>query len=149
MSPDVQPPSSNAAAPLAHHAFRGSLGAPLAHVDAVIAHVLPGNEHHHGAQHQHLIVIVTRLIAFAGLPADKAPQIGARMFVAIRFGDEDGLAEAIPDLAEGMPIELRGEYIDPATAYPTVDNSGPEHLPVLHFTHAPVGFVIYARHRYS
>ena len=52
------------------------------------------------------------------------------------------------DLKAGEPIELQGEYIPIASAYPTDDNSDPV-LPVLHFTHHPVGYVMYKGVHYS
>ena len=74
--------------------------------------------------------------------------VGTEVFLAVRFGDNEGLAQEIPGLQAGQPIEAQGEYISEATAYPTEDNSNPI-LPVLHFTHHPVGYVLYHGQYYS
>jgi hypothetical protein len=63
------------------------------------------------------------------------------IFVVIRFGDQLGLPEPIKGLAEGEAIELQGEYIDENHVIAGPDNQ--QRLPVLHFTHRPVGFIIY------
>ena len=70
------------------------------------------------------------------------------MFVAVRFGDTEGLDSQVVDLRAGQPIEIQGEYIDEAHAYPTQDNHNPT-LPVLHFTHHPVGYIRYEGVFYS
>jgi hypothetical protein len=67
-------------------------------------------------------------------------------FVAIRYGDREGLASPIPGLEAGKSIELQGEYIDLNHAYPTIGNPGD---PVIHFTHHPVGFIVYQGYRYE
>ena len=80
---------------------------------------------------------------------DEVPQVGlvkGDAFVAIRFGDHMGLKSQIPDLAEGQPIEMQGEYIDANHAYPSTGNPGDA---VLHFTHHPVGYVLYHGQKYS
>jgi hypothetical protein len=79
------------------------------------------------------------------MPAAMAPLV----FVALRFGDRDGLNHPIRGLHPGQPIELQGEYIDSGHAYPTQDNEGHPPLPVLHFTHHPVGYVVYDGQRYD
>lgn len=68
--------------------------------------------------------------------------------MAVRFGDSEGLDAEIPDLTVGNPIEIQGEYIDVAGVYPTQDNENPV-LPVLHYTHHPVGFLKYEGTYYS
>jgi len=64
-------------------------------------------------------------------------KVSPRIFVAIRFGDNEGLVDPVP-FQEGKMTRMQGEYIDSADAYPTDDNPG---LSVLHFTHHPAGFV--------
>jgi hypothetical protein len=66
----------------------------------------------------------------------------------VRFGDNEGLDHEIDGLASGHPIEVQGEYIDLGPAYPTEDNTNPV-LPVLHFTHHPVGYMLYEGEYYS
>ena len=53
------------------------------------------------------------------------------------------------NLRPGQPIELQGEYVDSGHAYPTQDNDGHPPLSVLHFTHHPVGYVIYDGQHYG
>ncbi|WP_338134883.1 hypothetical protein [Paenibacillus alvei] len=91
------------------------------HVKATIVKVYPDRERR-GAMHQHFDV------------------------VAIRYGDHMGLAEPISGIAEGQEIELQGEYIDHGHAYATEDNR--DRSPVIHFTHRPVGYVIYQGKEY-
>lgn len=130
---------------LPHHRFPHSLGAPLARVQGTVARVFEGPENHHGANHQHFTVKIDKVLKFDGGNTDIA---GQEVFVAVRFGDSEGLDHEIEDLEAGNPIELQGEYISDSEAYPTEDNSNPV-LPVLHFTHHPVGYVAYEGEHYS
>lgn len=130
---------------LRHHRFPNSLGAPLARVRGTVTKVFDGPENHHGANHQHFRVQVTQVVRLDG---SNVNLVGVTLFVAVRFGDNLGLDSEIEGLAVGNPIELQGEYIDQAHAYPTEDNTNPV-LPVLHFTHHPVGFVEYGGEHYS
>lgn len=134
---------------LRHHRFSHSLGAPLAHVKGTVATVFPGPGNHHGANHQHFTVEIDEVVSLEGASFDQADLLHQTVFVAVRFGDDEGLDSEIPDLAANAPIELQGEYIAAASAYPTQDNDGNPPLPVLHFTHHPVGFIIYAGQHYS
>jgi hypothetical protein len=137
--------SNRATQILPHHRYVHSLGAPLACVQGTISKVFPSPDNHHGANHQHLVIKIDKVLKFDGGTQDLA---GTEVFVAVRFGDNEGLAEEIPGLRAGQPIEAQGEYIPEASAYPTEDNSNPV-LPVLHFTHHPVGYVRYAGQYYS
>ena len=130
---------------LPHHRFVHSLGAPLACVQGTISRVFDGPENHNGANHQQFDVTITSVLKFEG---GSANLVGTQVFVAVRFGDGEGLSQEIPGLAVGQPIELQGEYISVASAYPTEDNNDPV-LPVLHFTHHPVGYVKYQGEYYS
>jgi hypothetical protein len=134
---------------LPHHRFQHSLGAPLLRVAATITHVFPSPDHHHGANHQHLNIVVKEVISLEG--ADFAPEtlVGTEIFVAVRFGDNIGLDSEVPGLEVDQPIEIQGEYISSAEAYKTQDNSGTPPLAVLHFTHHPVGYVSYQGQYYS
>jgi hypothetical protein len=113
-----------------------SLKAPIVHVRAVIKSVEKDGESADG-MHQHLLVNQIVVIEIQGgdpsLVTDEA-------FVAIRYGDVEGLPTRIADFVEGQPIELQGEYIDVNHAHKGIGNPGD---PVIHFTHHPIGFVIY------
>ncbi|MDD5034010.1 MAG: hypothetical protein PHE55_04565 [Methylococcaceae bacterium] len=131
---------------LPHHRFSHSLGAPLARVIGNIEKVFDAPAHHHGANHQHFTVKVSQQVFLRG--SNKNSIEGETVFVAVRFGDNEGLDAEIPGLAVGQEIELQGEYIDSDNAYPTPDNENPV-LPVIHFTHHPVGFIEYQGEHYS
>jgi hypothetical protein len=137
--------SNRASLILPHHRFVYSLGAPLAAVQGTISHVFAAPENHNGANHQHFVMKIDQVLKFEGGNANLA---GTDVFVAVRFGDNEGLAHEIPDLKAGQPIEVQGEYIPDASAYPTQDNQNPV-LPVLHFTHHPIGYVKYEGQYYS
>ncbi|MBV9389751.1 MAG: hypothetical protein JOZ78_25290 [Chroococcidiopsidaceae cyanobacterium CP_BM_ER_R8_30] len=119
-----------------HHRFKHSLGGPLIRVVGNIEKVFPSSDNHNGANHQHLILNNITVEYSEGMPSDL--QVSDEIFVAVRFGDDEGLVDPVPFEA-GKKTRIQGEYIDSAEAYPTADN--PSRLPVLHFTHHPVGFV--------
>jgi hypothetical protein len=131
---------------LPHHRFKHSLGMPLLRVQGTIIKVFASPEHHHGANHQQFIVRVDQILKVEGIDQSA---IGREIFVATRFGDDEGLDHEIEGLREDTSIELQGEYVDSAHAYKTEDNDGDPPLPVLHFTHHPVGYVIYDGEHYS
>lgn len=137
--------SNRATQILPHHRYVHSLGAPLACVQGTISKVFASPDNHHGANHQHMVIKIDKVLKFEGGTQNL---VGTEVFVAVRFGDSEGLSEEIPGLQAGQPIEVQGEYIPEASAYPTDDNSDPV-LPVLHFTHHPVGYVRYAGQYYS
>jgi hypothetical protein len=130
---------------LPHHRYVHSIGAPLACIQGTISRVFASPGNHHGANHQHFVVKIDKVVKFEG---GNANLVGTEVFLAVRFGDNEGLAQEIPGLQAGQPIEAQGEYISEASAYPTEDNSNPI-LPVLHFTHHPVGYVLYHGQYYS
>lgn len=111
------------------------MGAPLIRVTATVDTVESSPANHHGANHEHIILKDLKLETSKGLP--DGTRLPERIFVAIRFGDNEGLDSEVP-LQVGERIRIQGEYIDAHEAYPTPDNPG---LAVLHFTHHPVGFV--------
>ncbi len=137
--------SNRATQILPHHRFVYSLGAPLACVQGTLTRVFDAPEHHNGANHQHFIITIDKVLKFEG---GTQKLVGTAVFVAVRFGDNEGLAQEIPGLKTGQPIEVQGEYIAEASAYPTQDNRDPV-LPVLHFTHHPIGYVKYDGQYYS
>jgi hypothetical protein len=134
---------------LPHHRFQGSLGAPLIHIKGTIVTIFPGPEHHHGANHQHFTVKIDEVVTLDGGNVAPDSLVGATVFLAVRFGDNIGLDSEIPDLTVGAPIEIQGEFVDSADAYKTQDNAGDPPLAVIHFTHHPVGYVIYNGQHYS
>jgi hypothetical protein len=119
-----------------------SLHGPVVHVKAVIKK-MENDAEGAGAMHQHFLVHQIQVLDIRG--ADPS-LVTDEAFVAIRYGDEEGLSRPIEGLAEGEPIELQGEYIDANHAYPSVGNPGDA---VIHFTHHPVGFVVYHGVRYD
>ncbi|WP_018132241.1 hypothetical protein [Effusibacillus pohliae] len=127
---------------LGHHQHPLALHGPIVHIKSVIKTVeedvrVQGVAHHHLLIHQTAVFDVR-----GGDPSIVKDEI----FCSIRYGDSWGLNGPIPDLQAGQVIELQGEYIDKNHAYPSVGNPGD---PVLHFTHHPVGFVIYQGVRYE
>lgn len=120
---------------LPHHRFKQSLGGPLIRVVGKIEKLYPSPDNHNGANHEHLILNDIKVEYSEGLP--EGFSVSSEIFVAIRFGDQEGLVDPVP-FVEGKMTRMQGEYIDSSEAYPTNDNPG---LSVLHFTHHPVGFV--------
>jgi hypothetical protein len=142
-------PENRATKILTHHRFDHSHGAPHVHIKGTVVTVFDGPGNHHGANHQHFTVKAEEIVALEGAQFSEPDITGQTLFVAVRFGDTDGLDSEIPDLREQTPIEIQGEYIKDSDAYPTQDNEGANKLPVLHFTHHPVGFVRYEGQYYS
>lgn len=134
------------------HAIRGvpvaaqHRTAPVVRVHGIIVRVFPAPRHHHDASHQHFTVRIDRVLTAEGMDASA---IGPLVFVALRFGDREGLDHEISGLRPGMPIEMQGEYVASAQAYKAQDNEGDPPLPVLHFTHHPLGFILYGGQRYD
>lgn len=91
-------------------------------------------------KHQHLRIKLTEVV-------DGDPDVDADLeqhvendelvFVAIRYGDRMGLPDRIEELAVGMSIQARGEWIPKDKAYA----HGGEKMSVLHFTPEPIGFI--------
>ncbi|CAH2903017.1 MAG: unnamed protein product [uncultured Paraburkholderia sp.] len=130
---------------IARHASSGAEPIHQLKCEAVSGSTGANPDNHHGANHQHMVIKIDKVLKFEGGTQNL---VGIEVFVAVRFGDNEGLSEEIPGLQAGQPIEVQGEYIPEASAYPTDDNSDPV-LPVLHFTHHPVGYVRYAGQYYS
>jgi hypothetical protein len=115
----------------------GSGRGELRHVSAVVSRVFPDRFDHDGAEHQHIwIGKVTAL--------DNGPDYDGNVFVAIRI-TEGGVGQDIP-FTENSSVELQGDWIPAAEA--TAGQDDPN-LPVLHFTHRPVGFVRYEGRQYD
>jgi endonuclease G len=115
-------------------------------VEASITALMPDDEE--GARHQHLFV---KLVAIDQSDPDVDADLqrclreSAEVFVAIRYGDRQGLPERVPGLTVGTALHLRGEWIPEERAYA----HGGERKSVLHFTHDPIGFVCTATGCYS
>ena len=107
------------------------------HVSATVSRVFPDRVAHDGAEHQHIWVDALQAL-------DGGEDYEDDVFVAIRVTD-GGIGTDIP-FEEGTPVELQGMFIPADQAEPGQDNEG---LPVLHFTHRPVGFVKYEGHVYE
>jgi hypothetical protein len=122
-----------------------SLHGPVVHVMAVISKVYPDAEAK-GAMHHHFYVRINQLISIKGADPSVV-EMDKEHFIAVRYGDQLGIQEPIQGLAEGQPIELQGEYIDENHVYTSPDNR--EGAPCIHFTHRPVGFVIYHGKEYE
>ncbi|WAH37220.1 S53 family peptidase [Alicyclobacillus dauci] len=96
-----------------------------------------------GVHHHHFLIRDIHVLAIRGATAN---DIKSYAFVAIRYGDSEGLPGPIPNLTAGQEIELQGEYIPINDVYPSVGNPGD---PVIHFTHHPDGYVIYQGKKYE
>ena len=102
------------------------------HVSATVAKLFGERLQAEGAEHQQLWI--DRLTSLDGDGFSYAGDV----FVAIRI-TEGGIGEEIPFVA-GTPVELQGMFIPADQATAGTNDPG---LPVLHFTHSPVGFVVY------
>jgi hypothetical protein len=115
----------------------GSGRGEVRHVSATVSRIFPDRYDHDGAEHQH--VWIDQLHALDG-----GSDYAGNVFVAIRI-TEGGIGRDIP-FNEGRPVEMKGDWIpaDQATAGEDDPN-----LPILHFTHRPVGFVRYEGTEYD
>ena len=104
----------------------------LCHVSATVAQLFGSRVVIEHAEHQQLWI--------DGLTSlnDDGFTYSGDVFVAIRI-TEGGIGEDIP-FVTGTPVELQGMFIPADQATAGANDPG---LPVLHFTHAPVGFVVY------
>lgn len=93
-----------------------------------------------GAKHQQFTVVPLTWIdgtAAAHEEVEEAIHHGIEVRIAIRFGDSMGLPDRIPEIQTGVELKVKGEWISASDAY----DVGGEDIPVLHFTHDPLGFV--------
>jgi endonuclease G len=105
-------------------------------VDCKIAVVEPVDTK--GVKHARIDVELTEVLsADPDVDGDVESHLAshARVLVAIQFGGSRG---EIPGLVEGADIRVRGVWVTAERAYA----AGGDKLAVLHFTHAPVGFVV-------
>jgi len=115
----------------------GSGRGELRHVSAIVSRVFPDRYSHDGAEHQHIWIDSVRAL-------DGGDDYAGNVFVAIRI-TEGGVGQDIP-FEDGTPVEMQGDWIAADEATPGDDDPG---LPVLHFTHRPVGFVLYEGKQYD
>ena len=126
------------------HGLKEDHAEPLDHiltVSAVIADPCYCAPDLKGNLHQHFFVNIKEI-----LEGDKNLVDNNTVFVAVHYGDEEGLKEPLPGIEPGKPIIIRGKFVRAADAYKTVDNPG---YPVLHFTHHPIGYIEYDGVRYE
>jgi len=88
-----------------------------------------------GEEHQHFYIDLEEV-----LEGDPRLVDNNKIFVAARYGDVEGFPEPIPNIIPGEPIIIKGKFVPASKAYTTEDNPG---YPVLHFTHHPLGYIIY------
>lgn len=109
-------------------------------VDCKIAEVEPGDSS--GVKHILLHVALTDVIASdPDVDGDVRAHLASQacVLVSIQYGDpRGGIPAPIPGLTPGVDFRARGRWIPAARAHPIGDAK----LSVLHFTHAPVGYVI-------
>jgi hypothetical protein len=110
----------------------------LRHVSATVVKLFGERIQLADAQHQQLWID-----KLSSLNGDGFSYAG-NVFVAIRI-TEGGIGQEIPFVAN-TPVEMQGMFITAAEATPGTNDPG---LPVLHFTHDPVGFVIYEGKTYK
>lgn len=94
-----------------------------------------------GIEHQHFYIYIEEI-----LEGDATLVDNTTVFVAVHYGDPDGIAAPVPNLVPGQPIVARGKFVPARQAYKTQDNPG---YPVLHFTHHPIGYIIYDGVKYE
>lgn len=108
------------------------------HVSATVVRLFGTRVRIAAAEHQQIWID-----GLASLNGDGFAYAG-NVFVAIRITD-GGIGQDIPFVV-GTPVEMQGMFIPADVATPGTNDPG---LPVLHFTHAPAGFVVYDGKKYS
>ena len=130
---------------MAHHHYDmhlrhpdGSARGTKRHVSATVVRVFLGDRiSTDGAEHQHIWIDDLRAL-------DDGSGYTADVFVAIRITN-GGIGEDIPFQVDTQ-VELQGMFIPALEADPGPDNP---HLAVMHFVHAPVGFIRYEGKMYD
>ncbi|CAN1211125.1 Serine protease [Tumidithrix helvetica PCC 7403] len=91
-----------------------------------------------GAKHQQFTIIPTKWVSGDAKSEVESAQKGlTEVRVAVRFGDSRGLPDRIPGIRTDVELEIKGEWISAKDAF----DVGGEDIPVLHFTHDPLGFI--------
>lgn len=119
--------------------LRGRRERDVVEIEAVVAEYL-GIDSAGGVRHQQMILRVIQTIegdADVNSDLDRVIAEQERVFLSVRFGDRMGLPNAVPGIANGSTLRLRGEWITCDRAY----SHGGEKMSVIHFTHHPIGFV--------
>lgn len=93
-----------------------------------------------GAKHQQFTVVPTKWIdgdTSAKSEVEAAKKNRTEVRIAVRFGDSRGLSDRIPGIRSDVELQIKGEWISASDAF----DVGGEDIPVLHFTHDPLGFI--------
>lgn len=109
-------------------------------VKATIKEVFPLSDKD---SHIRLVINNVRLLFSQNL--ERTEHFGS-LYVAIRRNVSTADRKVLRGLTKGSSIELKGEYIPLANTYNVEENPG---LPVLHYTHSPVGYVLYQDNYYT
>ncbi len=110
----------------------------LAEIDAKVCRLFADDLS--GAKHQQFTAVPTKWIAGDVSAKENVQDLitaETEVRLAVRFGDSRGLADRIPGLRRDTELRIKGEWIGADEAF----SIGGERLPVLHFTHDPLGFV--------
>ena len=130
----------DASLPLAAPMARRRGDRDVVEVDCRIAEVMPDD--HKGLKHLQLRVVLTGVLeSDADVDADVQRHLAshAQVFVAIQYqARQGGIPESIPGLVEGADVRVRGEWITAERAH----SVGGKRLSVMHYTHAPIGFIM-------
>lgn len=93
-----------------------------------------------GAKHQRFTIVPKEWIsgdAAAKTGVESAISNSIEIYVAVRFGDSRGLADRIPGIRTDVQLHIKGEWISARDAF----DIGGQDMPVLHFTHDPLGWI--------
>jgi endonuclease G, mitochondrial len=93
-----------------------------------------------GAKHQQFAVVLDKIdSADVRIKEDVQTTIAEQLEVrlAVRFGDNLGLADRIPGIRTGVALHIKGEWIPADEAF----SVGGERTAVIYFTHDPIGFI--------
>jgi hypothetical protein len=117
--------------------------APVVRVKAtVVEYQGEGISPSDGGHHQHFTILITQVLSVQGADTDLVDLQhkvgGANCWVAARYNSLTQHDDKIEGLDSGVQVTIQGEYITMDRAKPGNGNPG---LPVLHFTHHPVGFI--------
>ncbi|WP_018611984.1 hypothetical protein [Segetibacter koreensis] len=100
-------------------------------------------------KHYQMIVLLYEIMEFSpAIEEDmlRCKQTGAPVFVAIRYGDRQGINQPIThEMNDGDKMHFKGQWITKDKAY----SHGGEEMSVLHFTHHPIGFTCTIQKCYS
>jgi hypothetical protein len=112
---------------------------PMVHVKGRIEEILQDDQY--GLKHQCVVLCDVKVLRIAG---DSTAEIKPRVLCTIRYGEDLG-TDRIRGLALGDEVEVQGEYLSEAVSPSAYERQ----LPVIHYTHKPMGFVVHDEHRYE